>query len=106
MNKPSGNLTELRDAVTVIDCLSQEGTSKIQVLAGLALDLMETPQAYQRPETIAKLLITMKDVADGMANAIGGTAEDVGCRYVDDAEERRFQARLNALNEHSPAPGG
>lgn len=43
MNKPSGNLTELRDAVTVIDCLSQEGTSKIQVLAGLALDLMETP---------------------------------------------------------------
>lgn len=93
----STELEKLQSTITSMDCHSQNGFSEISTLAGMALDLMETEQAYLSPETIAQVLTTIRDTAVETVNIINCEAEDVGCHYEDEAAKRRYEARRAAM---------
>lgn len=87
---------KLKSTIETLDALSQDGFSEISTLAGVALKLMETPDAYLWPETIAQLLGTIRVKAEDIENLINCEAENVGCNYKDEAAERRYEARRAA----------
>lgn len=94
-------LEKLQSTITTMDCFSQNGFSEISTLADMALDLMETEQAYLSPETIAQVLTTIRDKAKETENLINCEAEGVGCHYKDEAAERRYEAKRAAdLRRH------
>lgn len=87
---------KLRNAVETMDCLSQEGFSKISSIAKLLLASFETPEGHLCLNEAAGALRTISGVADDIENSINATAEDVGCNYVDKAERRRWDAAREA----------
>ncbi len=97
----STELEKLQSAITNMDCHSQNGFSEISTLASMALDLMETEQAYLNPETIAQVLTTIRNTAIETEDLINREAGEVGCHYKDEAAERRYEARRAAdLRRH------
>ena len=87
---------KLKATIETMDALSQEGFSEISTLASVALKLMETPDAYLWPETIAQLLTTIGNKASIIEDHINSEAESVGCDYKDQSIERRYEARSAA----------
>ena len=102
----------LKLAVQRMDTLSQNGFSEISNLADVALKLMESPDAYLWPESIAKILTTIRAKAEDAENSINSEAESVDCNYQDEACERRAEARriaekrLSEANRQFKANGG
>lgn len=87
------DIKKLRSTVESMDCLAQDGFSEISNIAKLALAQLETPDGYRHPEMIARTLRSIWSKADDIENCINSEAEQVGCNYVDDAENRRLEAR-------------
>ena len=73
----------LRNAVELMDCLSQSGFSEISSIAKLALYHLETSDGYRH-----------------LDNIINSEAEQVGCNYVDDAQRRRWDVQRDAQRAH------
>ncbi len=104
----STELETLQSTITTMDCHSQNGFSEIATLASIALNLMETEQAYLSPETIAQLLTTIRDKAVETENIINVEAEEVGCNYVNEEAARRYEAKRAAdlLRQRPRFPSG
>ncbi|KAI3598738.1 hypothetical protein D8I24_5684 [Cupriavidus necator H850] len=95
-NTPCNDVKELRATVNAIDALSHEGFSEIAAIAGLAMASLETPSGCLRMEDIAHALRAIRTKADDIANCINWEAEKVGCNHKDEAQMRRFDARIEA----------
>lgn len=86
----------LRDAVEVMDSLSQEGFAEISSIAKLALSALETPDGYRHMGNIVNAFKAIWGGADDIQNCINAEAEGVGCNYVDEAQGRRWAAERQA----------
>ncbi|WP_460237724.1 hypothetical protein [Aurantivibrio plasticivorans] len=83
---------KLQETIEVIDSLSQEGFSTISTIARLALAQLEIPKSYRNTGDIATVLKAICSKAEVIQNCINSEAEQVGCHYVDQADERRAAA--------------
>ncbi len=90
----ASDLHKLRDTVLSIDSLSQNGFSEIATIAKLALARLETPDGYRHLEDPAYALRAIWGNAENTENCINSAAVDIGCNYVDDAQRRRYEARI------------
>mgnify|MGYP000004573891 CR=1 FL=1 len=84
---------KLRNAVELMDCLSQSGFSEISSIAKLALYHLETSDGYRHLDNIVNALKAIWGKADDIQNCTNSEAEQVGCNYVDDAQRRRWDAQ-------------
>ena len=72
-------IRDLRHAVELMDCLSQEGFGQIAAIARCAeVYLGHGPEALQR-ETVATVLRAICGKADDIQNCINVQADEVGC---------------------------
>lgn len=92
-------LDPLQSAIYDMDSLSQNGFSEISSIAKHALAMLETPDGYRHPETIANALRAIWGKADDIESCIRCRAEEVGCCYQDPKAERRYAAHRAALKE-------
>lgn len=83
---------ELKSVIYDMDYLSQCGFDEISSVAKLALIALESPNAYQNPEHIAKAFIVILGRAGDFMNAINCEAENVGSNYRDKRERARADA--------------
>ena len=90
------HILKLRNTVEFMDCLSQDGFSKIRSIARLALASLETPDGHRSVDDIADALAAIWGLAETHQGCINSEAESVGCTYVDTAQERRWKARSGA----------
>lgn len=86
----------LRNAVNMMDCLSQGGFEQISSIAKLALSRLETPDGYRHIDDIANALEVIWHKADDIQNCINFEAEQVGCNYIDVKLRRRSDAQMQA----------
>ena len=84
---------KLREAVNLMDCLSQDGFSEIASIAKMALAWLERPDSYGHMDNIADALKTIWGKADDVQNCINCQAEDVGANYIDENQRRRRAAQ-------------
>lgn len=91
----------LRTAVQSIDSLSQAGFSEIATIAKFALAWLETPEGYRHTDNIAYALRAIWNTADDIQNCINVQADEVGCGHVDDAQQRRWEARRIARTQET-----
>ena len=89
----------LRQTMTLIDSLAQDGFSEIAAVAKLALAALETPDGYRHPENIAWALSAIWAKAEQIEAFINNEAEKVGCNYVNDSQRRRWDARAAARGQ-------
>jgi hypothetical protein len=96
--KPAAPLIELRNAVEMMDSLSQSGFSEIAIIAKLALKSLETPDGHRSVSMgdIAVALDAIWEKAECIKDRINSEAEQVGCNYVDEAHCRRMDAAYAA----------
>lgn len=87
---------KLRATVNYMDNLSQGGFSEIAAIAKLALMSLETPEGHRHLDNVVHALRNIWGRADDVQNSINCEAEEVGCNYVDEAEQRRQDARQAA----------
>jgi len=90
---PTATPAELADCICSMDGLAHEGFSQIAAIAQLALLQLETANAGQRMETIARALEAIQSRAEYQNDCIHSMAEDTGCACVDVARLRRYQAQ-------------
>lgn len=90
------DVAKLRQVVSDIDCMSQDGFSKISTVAKLALSLLETPEGHSHLDDIATALELISCTAENSQDCINSEAETVGCNYIDEAQRRRWAAALRA----------
>lgn len=83
----------LRDAVKCADAHAQDGLSRIASLARLVLAGLESAGPLVSQEDIARVFITIEELAERTEELISMEADRVGCRYVDEAAGRRSDAR-------------
>ena len=76
-------IKNLRQTVTQIDNLSQDGCSEILTLAQFALAWLEKPVAKHNLESLVIALNMIRYKAEDMQNCINLEAEGVGCNYVE-----------------------
>lgn len=81
---------QLRDAIELMDSLSESGFSEIASIAKMALAYLETPNVALHVEDIANALSAIQGKAEDIKNCINYQAEEVGCNYVDEAKIRRL----------------
>lgn len=89
-------IKELRTALINVDAFSQSAFSEIASIANLALLCLETPEGYRRMDDIANALVTIRNKANETENCINSQAEQVGCNYVDEVRQRRWDAERMA----------
>lgn len=90
---------DLRDVVTSMDSLSQGGFSEIAAIASLALMALETPDGWRSVDDIATILEAIRSKAKEVEHLINAEAEQVGCNYKNESEQRRWNARLATAEE-------
>ncbi len=90
---------KLRNTITTIDALSQEGFSEIAAIAHLALARLETPDGYRHIDDIAHALDAICGKASDIEGCINYEAETVGCHYVNERRRRRWDAQSAAQKE-------
>lgn len=95
---PCADVHKLQNAVNSMDCLSQIGFSEIGATAKLALLALETRVGQTEIGALAGALQAISARADDIQNCINSTAEEVGCNYVDKAQQRRGRAASAARN--------
>ena len=95
----STDIACLRQTITCIDGLVQDGFSEIAAVAKLALVAFETPDGYRHPENIAWALSAIWAKAEQIEAFINNEAEKAGCDYVNDSERRRWDARVAARED-------
>lgn len=92
----TSEVQKLRNAIELMDSLSQSGFSEIAAIAKLALKSLETPDGYRHLDNIVHALKAIWGKADDIQNCINGEAEEVGCNYIDEDERRRMAAHHTA----------
>lgn len=90
---------ELQDTVRLIDNRSQDAFNAISAICGLALVALESPEGYRSVNDLATALLAIKDRADETRDRISEDAGQVGCRWVDEAEERRSKAYFASMDK-------
>jgi len=85
-------ISELKQAVNLMDCLSQGAFDEIESLVKVALAYMETADGYRHPENIAQVLRAIWGIVETGQDTVGGTADEVGCGYSDPGKDRRYEA--------------
>lgn len=88
----SDELDKLRQAVNLMDCLSQDAFSRIRGVCRLALQAMEQHAAPVSMEDLAQALRQIDQAADEAESCINVEAEKVGENYKDEAWYRRMDA--------------
>lgn len=73
----------LRETVTQMDNLSQDGCSEILTIVKFALAWLEKPVAKHNLESLVIALNMIGYKAEDMQNCINLEAEGVGCNYVE-----------------------
>jgi phosphopantothenoylcysteine synthetase/decarboxylase len=89
---------ELKDTVRLIDNRSQDAFNAISAICGLALVALESPEGYRSITDLATSLVAIKDKADETRDRITEDAAQVGCNWVDEAEERRSKAYFASMD--------
>lgn len=84
---------QLREAITLMDQISQGAFSEIAVIARLALASLKTPAGYSNIDDIFHVLTAISNKAVETENYLNSTAEEVGCHYKDVAMLSRWDAR-------------
>jgi len=87
---------KLKNAINNMDALAQEGFSAIAAIARLALLSLEHPEAVRNLEDIAIAFKVIQYKAEDIGSCINFEAEKLGCSHVDEANSRRWAARLQA----------
>lgn len=95
----NSRVQELEETVNTIDQLSQGGFSEIAAIASLALIALETPDGWRSIDDIVTVLETIRKKAKKVENLINVEAEQVGCNYKDEGEQRRWNARFAMTEE-------
>lgn len=85
-------IPQLRDAIVLMDSLSQTGFSEIASIARMALVYLE--QSNRSIDDIANALSAIQSRAEDIMNSINCQAEEVGCCYVDESHRRRWNAEM------------
>lgn len=83
---------ELRNAISLIGALADDGFSDITSLASAALLLFERQQTPHSLQTIAGLLSIIQGKAEFIDDCIGSEVEQLGCGHVDEIRRRRSAA--------------
>jgi hypothetical protein len=95
-NEAPGSIVDaakLRNAINLMDCLSQGAFEEIEMICSVCLTAMERPEFWRSADTIARALIAIKNRASDTMNSINSEAEVAGCNYEDDRPRRRHDAR-------------
>ncbi|WP_199103901.1 hypothetical protein [Aquitalea sp. ASV11] len=74
-------IRDLRHAVELIDCLSQEGFGQIAAIARCAEVYIGHANDPLRQDILATVLRAIQGRADDIQNSINLQAEDVGCSW-------------------------
>lgn len=77
----------LREVITEIDGLAQEGFSEIAAIAKLAMGHLKTPKGQHDTDTIFNALHAILGKALDTENSVSSAAEEVGCRHLDRSAE-------------------
>ena len=83
----------LKESIQLVDNFSQDGFSRIDAIAMLALLAMETPEGHRDIEVYAKAFEAIRAITCDMKNLINLEAEKTGDHYRDEAWPRRSAAR-------------
>ncbi|MBL8448195.1 MAG: hypothetical protein JNJ44_12365 [Zoogloeaceae bacterium] len=95
------DLDKILEAVETMDMFSQDGFDRVKALARMALRLLELPETYSHPDTLAEALNTIVLTADDNRNFINCEAEAVGANYVDELGHKALRARMDAVRAAS-----
>ena len=77
----------LRNAINMMDCLSQEGFSSIAAIAKLIITSLETSAVIDR-DTIAHAVHAILGKAQDIENCINYEAEKLDCNYRSESDAR------------------
>lgn len=89
---PTADARQLRDTITLIDAISQEGCERIGTIARLLLIAMETQTFYKSPEVMAGAIDAISYIAAETQSAINAEAEARGADWTDADAFRRAAA--------------
>ncbi|SFI96281.1 hypothetical protein [Nitrosomonas sp. Nm34] len=89
---PIPEAQDLRDAVQLIDCISQSVLPQIVSIAKLAFSYLEIPENRKDIDNVLSALQAIWEKAEELECSINNEAEEVGCNYVDKAWRRRLEA--------------
>lgn len=89
----SSELHRLCGSIQTMDALAQESLKQISAVASLALTSLETPSGRHNTEAIAQVLTLIDAEAVALEERISREAENHGCQWRDEAEQRRMAAR-------------
>jgi len=82
MSNQSEETTQLKNAVNTMDGLSQEGFGKINGIAGLAIDALESSTRHKdTSDDVVNAFKAIAGISFDFMNCINCEAEDVGCHY-------------------------
>lgn len=90
---------KLATALYDVDRFVQQGCAEVSALAQLALAWLEMPEGHQRLETLARVLLTIRNSAESLAEYAGSEARVLNCDYQDEAQARRSEAAKVAAEE-------
>lgn len=85
-------LERMRDALNEIDTMSTHSFGGIRAMATCALAYMQTPDAYQHPDVLARIFGSIRAITDDAENYINATAGEFGC----DHKDKEWLARMDA----------
>ena len=74
-------IAKLGETINLLDCLAQDGFSKISAIAKLARRSLETPEGHQHIGDIFSALEAIAHTADEYENSINYEAESAGFNY-------------------------
>ena len=72
-------IRDLRHAVELMDCLSQEGFGQIAAMARCAEAFVDQSPGAPQPDTLRQVLRAIRGKADDIQNCINVQADEVGC---------------------------
>lgn len=97
MNPTAQATTEkLQSTIREIDGMAQGAFSEIAAIAKLVLVSLEDPISCNDSDTLARAITAIRTKALDAENCINAYAEEIGCQYVDEAQRRRWAAKLPA----------
>ncbi|RQO78186.1 hypothetical protein DBR44_00050 [Aquitalea sp. FJL05] len=72
-------IRDLRHAVELMDCLSQEGFGQIAAMARCAEAFVDQSPTPTQPDILRQVLRAIRGKADDIQNCINVQADEVGC---------------------------
>jgi len=88
-------IRDLRHAVELMDCLSQEGFGQIAAMARCAEAFVDQSPDAPQPDTLRQVLRAIRGKADDIQNCINVQADEVGCAWLEQLVRREAALSLN-----------